>query len=128
MYVPAAALAGRVRASCGSGVFVSCSSVLGLLPDYRSSFTDCWLTPGMADTGNSHRVYTACTCLVTRVTMQDAVPRSGRFYGLFKRAGHRVVMTGLGDLLVRPSPLDASMLQVPAGGCCGLSPSLTLHR
>ena len=33
MHVPAAALAGRVRASCGSDVFVSCSSVLGLLPE-----------------------------------------------------------------------------------------------
>ena len=44
------------------------------------------------------------------------MPRSGRFYGLFKRAGHRVIVNGLGDMLVRPSPLDASMLQTPAGG------------
>ena len=65
--------------------------------------------------------------LVTTVTVQDAVPRSGRFYGLFKRAGHRLVLSGLGDLLVRPSPLDASMLQVPAGGCCRQPPCLVLH-
>ena len=51
--------------------------------------------------------------------MQDAVPRSGRFYGLFKRAGYRVVVNALGDLLVRPSPLDASLLQLPAGGSWG---------
>ena len=54
--------------------------------------------------------------------MQDAVPRSGRFWGLFKRAGYRVVVNALGDLLVRPSPLDASLLQVPAGASCTLIP------
>ena len=55
------------------------------------------------------------------------MPRSGRFWGLFKRAGHRVVVTGLGDLLVRPFPLDASLLQVPAGGSLIFLSSNNLH-
>ena len=66
-------------------------------------------------------------CSEQRHGVQDAVPRSGRFFGLFKRAGHRVVVNARGDLLVRPTPLDASMLQTPAGGsnyltyyCCGV--------
>ena len=71
------------------------------------------IAAGMASTYPRHE-----SCPLTSRLAQDAVPRSGRFYGLFKRAGHRVVVNALGDLLVRPSPLDASLLQVPAGVPC----------
>ena len=47
--------------------------------------------------------------------MQDAVPRSGKFLVLFKLGGHRVVINRMGDLVVRPSPLEASLRQIPAG-------------
>ena len=47
--------------------------------------------------------------------MQDAVPRSGKFWVLYKLGGHRVVMNRMGDLVVRPSPLEASLRQIPAG-------------
>ena len=47
---------------------------------------------------------------------QDAVPRSGKFIHLFKRGGNRVIINTLGDLIVRPSPLEASLRQTPAGG------------
>ena len=51
----------------------------------------------------------------TQPCSQDAVPRSGKFITLFKRGGHRVIMNTMGDLLVRPSPLEASLRQIPAG-------------
>ena len=32
-------------------------------------------------------------------------------------AGHRVIINRLGDCIVRPSPLEASLRQIPAGKC-----------
>ena len=43
------------------------------------------------------------------------MPRSGKFLVLFKLGGHRVVINRMGDLVVRPSPLEASLRQIPAG-------------
>ena len=43
------------------------------------------------------------------------MPRSGKFISMFKRGGHRVIINTLGDLIVRPSPLEASLRQIPAG-------------
>ncbi|KAK9807992.1 hypothetical protein WJX73_000666 [Symbiochloris irregularis] len=36
----------------------------------------------------------------------DPVPHAGKFFGLFKRAGQRVIINALGELLVQPSPLE----------------------
>ena len=52
--------------------------------------------------------------------VQDAVPRSGKFLVLFKLGGHRVVINRMGDLVVRPSPLEASLRQIPAGAALWL--------
>ena len=42
--------------------------------------------------------------------------------GVYKRGGHRVIVNALGDCIVRPSPLEASLRQIPAGaGCSGTS-------
>ena len=54
------------------------------------------------------------------VAVQDAVPRSGKFLVLFKLGGHRVVINRMGDLVVRPSPLEASLRQIPAGATSAL--------
>ncbi|KAK9788600.1 hypothetical protein WJX73_000156 [Symbiochloris irregularis] len=37
---------------------------------------------------------------------RDTVTRVGKFLFLFKRPGHRVIFTAMGDMLVRPSPLE----------------------
>ena len=58
--------------------------------------------------------------------MQDAVPRSGKFWVLYKLGGHRVVINRMGDLVVRPSPLEASLRQNPAGISLCLKMSLLL--
>ena len=56
--------------------------------------------------------------------VQDAVPRSGKFLVLFKLGGHRVVINRMGDLVVRPSPLEASLRQIPAGAALWLGNTL----
>ena len=43
---------------------------------------------------------------------RDPVPRAGKFWFLFKRPGHRVIINLRGEMLVRPSALE---LQVLAG-------------
>ena len=45
---------------------------------------------------------------------QDAVPRSGKFIALYKRGGHRVIINSVGDMIVRPTSIEASMRQLPA--------------
>ena len=45
------------------------------------------------------------------VEERDPVPRAGKFWGLFKRPGHRVLINRRGELVVRPNALE---LQVPA--------------
>ena len=67
------------------------------------------------------QVWQGCYCPAARsvhtthICVQDAVPRTGKFIVLYKRGGHRVILNGLGDCIVRPSPLEASLRQIPAG-------------
>lgn len=43
--------------------------------------------------------------------------RAGRFWGLYKRAGHRVLVNANGDLIVRPTFIEAAaQLMRPWGG------------
>eukprot|EP00892_Ulva_mutabilis_P004928 jgi/Ulvmu1/2807/UM142_0005.1 len=42
---------------------------------------------------------------------QDVVTRGMKLLGVYKRAGHRVIINRRGDLIVRPSHFEASMLQ-----------------
>ena len=37
------------------------------------------------------------------------VAKSGKLIAAYKRAGHRVIINKLGDLIVRPNPLEASL-------------------
>ena len=39
-------------------------------------------------------------------TLQDAVPRVGKFLTLFSRPGKRVIIDYRGDVVVRPSPYE----------------------
>ena len=55
------------------------------------------------------------------INNQDAVARSPKFLVLYKRAGQRVLINHAGDMLVRPSFIENSILQLPGGG--QLSPS-----
>lgn len=48
-------------------------------------------------------------------TLQDVVPRGGKFLSLYKRNGQRVIINRTGDLVVRPGPLESSLLQLPMG-------------
>ena len=41
--------------------------------------------------------------------VQDAIARAGRFWGLYKRAGHRVLINPNGDLIVRPTFIEAAV-------------------
>jgi hypothetical protein len=47
--------------------------------------------------------------------VQDTIPRGGKFLSAYKRNGHRVVVNKIGDIVVRPTPLEASMLQAAWG-------------
>lgn len=47
--------------------------------------------------------------------MQDAVARAPKFLVLYKRAGQRVIINHNGDMLVRPSFIESSLIQVPFG-------------
>ncbi|KAK9902208.1 hypothetical protein WJX75_007799 [Coccomyxa subellipsoidea] len=53
------------------------------------------------------------------INNQDAVARSPKFLGLYKRAGHVVIINKSGDMIVRPSFIENSVLQVPFGGSVG---------
>ncbi|KAK9804297.1 hypothetical protein WJX72_005360 [[Myrmecia] bisecta] len=46
---------------------------------------------------------------------QDAVARGAKFLMMYKRPGQRVIINEIGDMLVRPTFLEASMHQVPGG-------------
>ncbi len=41
--------------------------------------------------------------------------RSGKFWKLYKRPGHRVIINSDGDLIVRPTFIEASVQRRPAG-------------
>ncbi|CAL5228580.1 g11739 [Coccomyxa viridis] len=47
---------------------------------------------------------------------QDAVARAPKFLVLYKRTGQRVIINHNGDMLVRPSFIESSLLQLPCGG------------
>ena len=49
------------------------------------------------------------------INNQDAVARSPKFLVLYKRAGQRVLINNNGDMLVRPSFIENSILQMPGG-------------
>ena len=40
--------------------------------------------------------------------VQDVIARAGRFWGLYKRAGHRVMINPSGDLIVWPTFIEAA--------------------
>ncbi|GBF87966.1 hypothetical protein Rsub_00678 [Raphidocelis subcapitata] len=46
---------------------------------------------------------------------QDVVPRGGKFWALYKRNGHRAIVNRAGDLIVRPTPFESSLVQAPLG-------------
>ena len=46
---------------------------------------------------------------------QDAVARAPKFLVLFKRTGQRVIINHNGDMLVRPSFIEASIHKAPGG-------------
>lgn len=48
-------------------------------------------------------------------SLQDTVPRGGKFVSAYKRNGQRVVVNKAGDMVVRPVPLESSLLQMPLG-------------
>jgi hypothetical protein len=49
------------------------------------------------------------------VTRQDAVTRGGKFWKLYKRPGHRVIVNADGDMIVRPTFIEASVQRRPGG-------------
>ncbi|BDA51092.1 probable phospholipase A1-Igamma1, chloroplastic at C-terminar half [Coccomyxa sp. Obi] len=50
------------------------------------------------------------------INNQDAVARAPKFLLLYKRAGQVVIINKTGDMLVRPSFIENSILQLPGGG------------
>ena len=44
---------------------------------------------------------------------QDIVARSAKFFTMYKRSAHRVIINRKGDLLVRPRPIEASLRLQP---------------
>ena len=47
---------------------------------------------------------------------QDVVARGAKFWVLYKRGGHRVLINSLGDLIVRPTAMETSLRLVPCSG------------
>ncbi|CAL8466200.1 g5736 [Coccomyxa elongata] len=50
------------------------------------------------------------------INNQDAVARAPKFLLLYKRTGQVVIINKTGDMLVRPSFIENSILQLPGGG------------
>ncbi len=46
---------------------------------------------------------------------QDVVCRGGKLLAMYKRNGQRVIVNARGDMAVRPSPIESSLLQMPCG-------------
>ncbi|DBB09212.1 TPA: hypothetical protein ACH3X3_007798 [Trebouxia sp. C0006] len=54
------------------------------------------------------------------INNQDVIARAGRFWGLYKRAGQRVMINPSGDLIVRPTFIEAAaQVMRPWGGILG---------
>lgn len=47
---------------------------------------------------------------------QDIVPKAPKFFIMYKRAGYRVIINHNGDMIVRPSAIEASV-QVAGESC-----------
>ena len=45
----------------------------------------------------------------------DVVARGMKFF-VYKRGGHRVIINKMGDLIVRPNPMEASLRLLPCAG------------
>ncbi|GAB4817731.1 hypothetical protein N2152v2_004777 [Parachlorella kessleri] len=50
------------------------------------------------------------------INNDDMITRGGKFFVLYKRAGHRVLINRRGDMLVRPSFVESSIRNVPGVG------------
>ena len=63
--------------------------------------------------------------------MQDAVARAPKFLVLYKRAGQRVIINHHGDMIVRPSAIEISLIKAPCGEACAGSsdtqPQVPVH-
>ena len=71
------------------------------------------MRPGNREQGHA---WTSCWGLRDhRVAAQDAVTRGGKFWKLYKRPGHRVIINADGDLIVRPTFIEASVQRRPGG-------------
>ena len=46
---------------------------------------------------------------IQRFVMQDIVPKAPKFFIMYKRAGFRVIINHNGDMIVRPSAVEASI-------------------
>jgi hypothetical protein len=57
------------------------------------------------------------------VNDQDAVARAPKFLVLYKRTGQRVYINHTGDMIVRPSFIENSIMQLPGGAKCPCRPS-----
>lgn len=55
--------------------------------------------------------------------MQDVVPKAPKFFIMYKRAGYRVIINHNGDMIVRPSAIEASV-QVAGAHCASICQSL----
>ena len=49
-------------------------------------------------------------------TDQDIVVRGAKFVAAFKRGGHRVLINPVGDMIVRPAAIEASVRLLPGPG------------
>jgi len=56
--------------------------------------------------------------------VQDVIARAGRFWGLYKRAGQRVMINPSGDLIVRPTFIEAAAQVMRPWGALWASSSL----
>ncbi len=58
--------------------------------------------------------------------LQDVVTRGGKMVFLYSRPGQRVLVNSRGDMIVRPSWVEASLQRLPGG--TALTPCLmTMH-
>jgi hypothetical protein len=58
------------------------------------------------------------------VNDQDVVVHGMKLFGWYKRNGNRVILDGKGGIVVRPSLLELSLLQVPCSPCAEGEPSV----
>ena len=52
------------------------------------------------------------------VQVQDVVTRGGKMVFLYSRPGQRVLINSRGDMIVRPSWVEASLQRLPGGVHC----------